>query len=639
MANIQRYFSEADRSRARLGQKRIQTVDPNRFIKANNLSDQDRNDARSLVERRLERIEKSMANEEFKANISQSVIDMARQQPMAFLAVYHALKTQGAFEKAFDVTPSPLAGLQPYDLSAPAKMLYPVLCPIRNMLPRTKGMGSAHSWRAVLAVDDTNVGIGVQTGARGGVISQRDVGFTVPYRTIGLENFVTFESQSATQGYTDVLALAVLQTLQALMIREEQALIAGIGLPSEISGTSFAFGACPTPTLTTATTGGSLAAATAHYVVCVAMSLDATTRFPIVNNASTTVLTNAIATTITRTNADGTTATFNAGYSMMSAQATVTTGAGSTNSITAKVQAVPNAYAYLWGIATASGGPYKMAAITNLNTVTLTSLATGNQNIPSDLASNDRSANVLMFDGIYTQSLGSLTQAALGPYTFPTTITSNAYYTGTNTQIEQTGPFWPSNYISLDGAQLTPSSGAGVNELDNMLQWAFDVWKGTPQTIFISSSLQRSVTNAVIGGGGAPLFRFVGDNEKLDARTGITANAIVANYLNPYFGTPLTLVVHPYLSPGKALFFTRDLPYQMANIGNLVQVRSRRDYYAQEWPLVTRKYQYGVYSEQLVEVFFPMGFQVLDNVGFPTGQGPYAPSITQYSSPLPAGYV
>jgi hypothetical protein len=323
----------------------------------------------------------------------------------------------------------------------------------------------------------------------------------------------------------------------------------------------------------------------------------------------------------------------------MSAAATVTTGAGSTNSITAKVQAVPNAYAYLWGISTTNGGPYKMAAITNLNTVVLTSLGGSNQNIPADLASNDRSANVLMFDGIYTQSLGSLSQQALGPYTFPVSINSNAYYTGTSTQIEQTGPYWPANYMSLDGAQLTGTNAAGINEIDNMLQWSFDVWKGTPHAIFVPSSMQRTINAAVINGGGAPLFRFTGDNNALDARTGIVANLVVANYLNPYFGTPLTIVVHPYLAPGQALFWTKELPYQMTNVGNLAQVRSRRDYYAQEWPLVTRKYQYGVYSEQLVEVFFPMGFQVLANVGFPTGQGPYAPAVTQYSQPLPQGFI
>src|SRR5208283_977399 len=114
------------------------------------------------------------------------------------------------------------------------------------------GVGMATNYRVVLAVDDNNVGIGVATGSRGGVINQRTASVTVPYRTIGVENFVTFEAQTAAAGYEDVLALCVLQTMQALMIREEQVIIGGIGLPTEIIGSSYALGTCPTPTVAAA---------------------------------------------------------------------------------------------------------------------------------------------------------------------------------------------------------------------------------------------------------------------------------------------------------------------------------------------------------------------------------------------------
>ena len=630
--NVSKFFKKGDDAIARLERRVHDNVPaPSRFSKASMHNPKDREEARYIVEKRLEKIEKGVLGGDYVKGISQSALQLARKAPIAYLEILSAIRGMGPFAKAFDVVSSPISGLQAYDLEKPAKLLYPVVAPLRNKIPRVGGVGMATNYRVVLAVDDNNVGIGVATGARGGVINQRTASVTVPYRTIGVENFVTFEAQTAAAGYEDVLALCVLQTMQSLMIREEQVIIGGIGLPTEIIGSSYALGTCPTPTVAAAATGsgGGLSATTAYYIFCVAMSLDGCTRVLPLTQAS-------LPTTIARTNADGTTTTFNAGYSIVSASGTATTGGtAATAVLNCSVAAQVNAYGYLWFIsATNTFASAKAVAVTNQNAVTINQLGTGNFTGPADL-SNDRSTNVFVPDGLWTQALGL--NAA---YFNPSSVTTNSYYTGTATMINQTSPYFSGNFQSLNGAALTSNGSTGVSQIDLFLQWAFDVYKFSPEAMYVSSDVQVAINNLVMtpSGGGSSLYRITMEEDDDGDRSGIRANQRVTQYYNPINGTKLNLITHPYLTKGNILFYTEHLPYELSNVGVLAAVRARRDYYAQEWPLVTRKYQYGVYSEELIECYFPPAFQAIMNIGSAATTG-FSPSVTMPTQPLPTGFV
>ncbi len=56
------------------------------------------------------------------------------------------------------------------------------------------------------------------------------------------------------------------------------------------------------------------------------------------------------------------------------------------------------------------------------------------------------------------------------------------------------------------------------------------------------------------------------------------------------------------------------VPYAMNNITNVLQIRCRRDYYQTEWPRRTRAYEYGVYTDQVLQNFFMPGMYVLTNL-------------------------
>src|SRR4051812_30106537 len=102
--------------------------------------------------------------------------------------------------KAWTQSATATTGLTAYDLEAPAKTLYPVITPLRNNLPRVSGHGGIQAnWRAVTAINTTNQTAGVSEGNRGGIIATDVKEYLAAYKGIGLEDYVTYESQYAGQ--------------------------------------------------------------------------------------------------------------------------------------------------------------------------------------------------------------------------------------------------------------------------------------------------------------------------------------------------------------------------------------------------------------------------------------------------------
>jgi hypothetical protein len=95
----------------------------------------------------------------------QNVLDRiktAQQQPLGdprFKSLEKSTFTQSA---------SATSGLTFYDLELGAKFLYPVLTPLRNMIPRVSGKGGIQAaWRAITAINTTGLRFGVSSANRG----------------------------------------------------------------------------------------------------------------------------------------------------------------------------------------------------------------------------------------------------------------------------------------------------------------------------------------------------------------------------------------------------------------------------------------------------------------------------------------
>ncbi len=72
--------------------------------------------------------------------------------------------------------------------------------------------------------------------------------------------------------------------------------------------------------------------------------------------------------------------------------------------------------------------------------------------------------------------------------------------------------------------------------------------------------------------------------------------------------------MHPNLPPGTILFNTKVLPYSLANVPNVSQIRTRRDYFMIDWPFRTRRYEYGVYADEVLQCYAPFAIGQITNI-------------------------
>jgi len=500
-------------------------------------------------------------------NLVMKALESALQKPLPSEAM---MKAAGWLQSS-----SATSGITMYDLELGAKQLFPVLTPLRNSIARIGGgTGTATNWRAVTGINTTNIEAGVSEGNRGATITHSTQDFTAAYRGIGLEDFVTFESDYAAMGFDNVRALAVASLLSAVMIQEEQLILGG--------NTSLALGTTPTPSTTTSTTGGTLAAAT-YNVFCVALTQ---------NGYFVSSVAGGVRAAVSRTNADGSSDNYGGGSAQKSAAASqVTTGATST--ISASVTAVNGAVAYAWYWGTA--GNELLGAITTINSVLISANATGTQNI-SALPSSDNSRNALVFDGLLTQIF---------------TSGSNAYINRLATGVAGTG------------TPLTSANDGGIVEFDTALRAFWDNYRLSPNEIWVSSQEQQNITKKIMAAPSTAAQRFVFNV----SQGSIMGGSVALSYLNRFgmaagtaggeyaMGSQLPIKVHPNLPPGTVVFRTTALPYKLNNVPNILQIKTRREYYQLEWPLRTRKYEYGVYADEVLQNYFPPAFGVISNIG------------------------
>ena len=60
-----------------------------------------------------------------------------------------------------------------------------------------------------------------------------------------------------------------------------------------------------------------------------------------------------------------------------------------------------------------------------------------------------------------------------------------------------------------------------------------------------------------------------------------------------------------------------DLPawYQSNETPNVAEVLTRRDYYRVDWPVRTRRREFGVYTEEVLAIYASFGIGIITNIG------------------------
>lgn len=477
-------------------------------------------------------------------------------------------------------------GLVAINLEAPSKNLYPVLTPIRNVLPRQGGgAGTQAQWRAVTALSGPSGVPGspwLREGQRSARMSLTEVDKNTPYVTIGLDADVTFEAQSAARGFEDLYSTNGMRLLQQTMIMEEGVIFGG--------NRSTALGTTATPTLAASGSGATLPAAT-YSVRVFALTHEG------LINAGGVVSIAGISRQNTLTGADGQTYVVNGGSSAAGAAATQAVTLGQT--LFCSLAAIRGAVAYAWYVGTA--GAERLERITTINSAAFTApLAGTGQTLASvtsaatDYSKNDGTGgnNAPAFDGLLYQVFNAANAATL------TTLATGTAGVGTF---------------------LTASGRGTITEIDAILLSLWNSYRVSPDVIWVNAQEMINIAAKIFGGTANGLLRAtvaIGPDGKLTTGvSGIDYMSLLASAANGSASIPIK--VHPACPPGTILFWCQNLPaqYMSAGVPQVASIDARRDYYQIPWPQVTRRQETGVYAEVAMKCYFPQALAVLTNIG------------------------
>ena len=128
--------------------------------------------------------------------------------------------------------------------------------------------------------------------------------------------------------------------------------------------------------------------------------------------------------------------------------------------------------------------------------------------------------------------------------------------------------------------------------------------------MWVSSQVANNLSAKILAGGTNAAQRFVFDAEQGALGGGV----MVRTYLNKFsMAGPKTLDirVHPNMPAGTILMTSKTLPYPLSNVGNVMQIRTRQDYYQIEWPPRARRYESGVYADEVLQHYFPPSMAVI----------------------------
>jgi hypothetical protein len=67
------------------------------------------------------------------------------------------------------------------------------------------------------------------------------------------------------------------------------------------------------------------------------------------------------------------------------------------------------------------------------------------------------------------------------------------------------------------------------------------------------------------------------------------------------------------------LFWSDKSPYELSGVANLLEAKVRQDYYQIQWPWRSRRYEYGVYVDEVFPCYFTPAFAAIINKNPATG--------------------
>jgi len=430
-----------------------------------------------------------------------------------------------------------------FDLEAPSKMLTPRPTPLRNRIPRKKGVGTSHRVKRITGYTGTGTGgqaqvwpgitestttaFGSISFERGPKISYTADDLILPYNSYSLSDSVSFDANFSGLGYQDLRQLSSTSTLYATMLMEERMMLMARGTASGYSGALSA----PTVTITkpSAATGQVALADSTYYIYVTAdagISANGFGESIITTVSSQTTSSQVLKFVITPV-------TGALGYNIYIG---ATTGAAN-----AKYQGtIKGTTGFVVGAGSTSVG----------DTLVYSTAST----ILASRASADTSAYATGYDGI-----------------LPTVLGAN---TGYNNAINST--FSTSN----------PGS-----EFQTVFANLYSNVKADPDMVLLNGNDRKQLSDAIKSGSTANYRLVIND----PGEGGTTYGSIVTGLQNEVTGKAVDLMVHPWLNSGVAPVLSFTLPIPDTEVSDVWANFLVQDYMGIQWPVTQFAYEFSTY--------------------------------------------
>jgi len=430
-----------------------------------------------------------------------------------------------------------------FDLEAPAKLLTPRPTPLRNRIPRKKGVGTSHRVKRITGFTGTGTGgqgqiwpgvtestttaFGSINFERGAKISYSSDDLILPYNSYSLSDSVSFDANFSGLGYQDLRQLSSTSTLYATMLMEERMMLMARGTASGYAG---ALAAPATVTLAAVSPAGSVTAlANATYYIYVT--------------------------------ADAGISSTGFGESVLS---TVQSQATTAQAITVTISPVAGAIAYnVYAGTTTGAANAKFQGRTTGTVFTLGGSGTGtigNQapftttGAVATRATADTSAYATGYDGILPTVLGS----------------NSGYNYNINSTFSNTNP---------------------GTEFQTVFANLYNSVKADPDEVLLNGSDRKQLSDAIKGSANANYRLQISQDET----SGVTYGSVVNGIVNETTGKSVPLTVHPWLPQGVAPVLSYTLPIPDTEVSDVWSNYMVQDYMGIQWPVTQFAYEFSTY--------------------------------------------
>ncbi len=481
-----------------------------------------------------------------------------------------------------DLSPtSPLStGYVAFDLEAPAKMLVPRPTPLRNRLPRLRGVGLAHRFKRITGFSGSGTGgVGAinpgftdatQTNFsnpgsanalyfnRPRKISYAGDETILPYVQQGLSDELSWWTQFSSLGFQDNRAISRSSTLYACMLAEEREILYGRGTLTGYAGALAAPTGTPTGVARTAATGESVvtgAVGAKIYVKVVAELGDFG-----VSQAGTVSTSSGIAVTNGTQVVDitiPTAVTGATGYKVF-----VSTGTSDPG----------DASRWLYTGAAFPNGK----SVGRTPTLTLTiqgALPTSGQSVAAYTTIDNTSVNLASGDGLSGRPDN---------------------YDGIFTWLTGSG-----GYTSALNAPFSTSNAGG--EFQTVFSALYDSVKADPDEAWMQGGDRKQLSDTLKGNSSSNYRITVAEDQTGSIKLGDVVTAVQ----NEVTGKVVELNVHPWLPQGNTLILSNTLPIPDSNVGQAWVLHNVQDYMAVDWPVTQMSYDTSVWWSGTLSAYAP----------------------------------